>query len=58
MKAYLETATESDLLAAPAVASEYFETQASVIAFLTAYEAHPTGALSMIRRLFGKGCLC
>ncbi len=57
LKAYLETATESDLQAPPAVASEYFETQASVIAFLTVHEAHHTGALSMIRRLLGKDCL-
>jgi uncharacterized damage-inducible protein DinB len=54
LKAYLETATEEDLQAPPVRPSEYFDTKASVVAFLTVHEAHHTGALSMTRRLLGK----
>ena len=54
LKAYLETATEEDLQGPPAVFSEYFDSKASVVAFLTVHEAHHTGTLSMTRRLLGK----
>jgi uncharacterized damage-inducible protein DinB len=54
LKSYLETATEADLQGPPAVPSEYFDSKAAVIAFLTVHEAHHTGALSMTRRLLGK----
>ncbi len=54
LKAYLETATEEDLLGPPSIPSEHFGSKASVLAFLTHHEAHHTGALSMIRRLLGK----
>ena len=57
LEAYLKTASEEDLQGPTAVPSEYFETKASVVAFLTAHEAHHTGALSMTRRLLGKGRL-
>lgn len=57
LKAYLDTATEEDLEGSPCTDSEYFKTKAAVFAHLTHHEAHHTGALSMIRRLLGKGRL-
>ena len=57
LKAYLETATVEDLQGPPSVPSEYFDSKASMLVFLTHHEAHHTGGLSMSRRLLGKGRL-
>jgi len=56
-KAYLETVTDEDLESPTAIDEPDHGIKERVLAMTIAHEAHHTGALSMIRRLLGKGRL-